>query len=89
MTPTDTTTPPAAEPEPVDPDDVEMLAEAYDFEANSRLWLRRICRLLDRRSQELDPVPRVQTALDNMYIAACERVGRILHADVDGVEDGD
>ncbi len=92
MIPTDTTAP-TPDALPVDPDDntpdddVEELSQAYDFEENGRKWLRAIAPIITAGySTEANVDRRVQYALDQLVIAACERAGRILHADVDGAE---
>ena len=63
---------------PVDPTLDELVAQALDFEAQKRLWLRTITPLLQLRSHDSDPSGRVQLAFDLMHIAACEAAGRIL-----------
>jgi hypothetical protein len=66
--------------------DEAMAADAasglVDAEIRHRLWLRALVPLLQLRSQEPDPNDRVQFALDRMYVAACERVARILRSDL-------
>ena len=62
------------------PDD--MVAEALDLETQQRLWLRAIIPLLQLRSHDSDPSGRVQLAFDLMHIAACERVSRLVRADL-------
>jgi hypothetical protein len=62
------------------PDD--MVNEALDLETQHRLWLRAIIPLLQLRSHDGDPSGRVQLAFDLMHIAACERVSRIVRADL-------
>ena len=47
-----------------------------------RLWVRALVPLIQLRTQETDPSSRVQFAFDQMYIAACERVGRICRSDL-------
>jgi hypothetical protein len=51
-------------------------------EAQSRLWIRALTPLLQLRKHDSDPSDRVQYAFDLMYIAACERVARILRSDL-------
>ena len=74
--------PTTTDPDPVllDPeqDAVDAAAEA----AQARLWVRAIVPLLQLRSHDPDPSGRVQYAFDQMYVAACERVARLLRADV-------
>jgi hypothetical protein len=69
-----------------DDDDIassdDMVAEALDLETQQRLWLRAIIPLLQLRSHDSDPSGRVQLAFDLMHIAACERVSRIVRADL-------
>jgi hypothetical protein len=81
-----------AEPEPttdaVEPDpeilDLEQDAlEAAATDGQARLWIRSLTPLLQLRSRETDPSSRVQFAFDQMYVAACERVARILRGDLD------
>jgi len=57
---------------------------ALEHEAQLRFWLRAIVPLLNLRSCETDPSSRVQLALDLMHVAACERVSRIMRADLTG-----
>ena len=63
-------------------DDAEVVEEYVDADVQSRLWLRAVVPLLQLRSHETDPNGRVQFAFDLMYIAACERIARILRSDV-------
>ena len=51
-------------------------------EAQSRLWIRALTPLLQLRKHDSDPSDRVQYAFDLMYVAACERVARILRSDL-------
>jgi hypothetical protein len=60
----------------------EMVQECLDPNVQSRLWLRAIVPLLQLRTHETDPSGRVQFAFDLMYIAACERIARILRSDL-------
>ena len=64
-------------------DEVQDLADddAAD-EAQSRLWIRALTPLLQLRKHDSDPSDRVQYAFDLMYVAACERVARILRSDL-------
>ncbi len=64
-------------------DEVQDLADddAAD-EAQSRLWIRAITPILQLRKHDSDPSDRVQYAFDLMYVAACERVARILRSDL-------
>jgi len=80
---------PITEPEIAAADQAE-LDEDHDLavddaadEGQHRLWVRALVPLLQLRTQETDPSPRVQLALDQMVIAACERVGRICRSDLD------
>jgi hypothetical protein len=65
-----------------DPDTPEAVSGFVDAEIQNRLWLKTLVPLLQLRSQETDPSDRVQYALDLMYIAACERIARILRSDL-------
>ena len=60
----------------------EMVPEYADADVQNRLWLKAVVPLLQLRSHETDPSGRVQFAFDLMYIAACERVARILRSDL-------
>ena len=53
-----------------------------DADVQNRLWLKAVVPLLQLRSHETDPSGRVQFAFDQMYVAACERVARILRRDL-------
>jgi hypothetical protein len=69
----------------VDDEEADLQAAVCDFideEAQKRLWVRTIIPLLQLRSHDSDPSGRVQLASDLMHIAACERVTRILRADL-------
>ncbi len=66
-------------PEP-SPDDDGVLP--FEIDAQQRLWLRAVIPLLQLRSGEVDPSCRVQFAFDQMYVAACERLTRILRGDL-------
>jgi hypothetical protein len=80
-----------ADPEP-STDEVDSDSEVIDPEqdainsaaddAQARLWIRCLTPLLQLRSHDTDPSGRVQFAFDQMYVAACERVARILRADL-------
>ena len=63
------------------PDD-EVAEEYVDPDIQGRLWIKALIPLLQLRSHETDPNGRVQFAFDLMHIAACERIARILHADM-------
>jgi hypothetical protein len=75
-------------PEGIDPDDAEepsaeeIAQQSVDLESQQRLWLKAILPLLQLRKGHSDPSDRVQFALDQMTIAACERAGRILRGDL-------
>jgi hypothetical protein len=60
----------------------ETAADDAHFDLTNRLWLKAVVPLLQLRSHESDPSARVQLAFDLMYIAACERVARILRSDL-------
>lgn len=64
------------------PIDDDLVAEVIDLETQKRLWVRALIPLLQLRSRESDPSGRVQLALDLMFIAACERIRRILRSDL-------
>jgi hypothetical protein len=66
--------------EPIQPLEIEVTTD--DPDEGDRQWLQSITTLLAQRSQESDPSPRVQFALDKMFIAACERVVRLLNGDL-------
>jgi hypothetical protein len=61
---------------------VETAAELFRNESRDRLWLKVLTPLLQTRSHESDPSGRVQFAFDLMYVAACERIARILRSDL-------
>jgi hypothetical protein len=72
---------------------VDATPELLDFDVQQRLWLKAVVPLLQIRSQEPDSggvIPaassRVQFAFDRMYIAACERISRILRSDLPSEE---
>ena len=75
----------AAPDELEEPDD--DFPEFVDPDVQNRLWLRAVVPLLQLRSHETDPSQRVQFALDQMYIAACERVARLLRSDLASQDD--
>jgi hypothetical protein len=60
----------------------EQIEAALDYEAQLRLWVRAILPLLQLRSHDSDPSPRVQLAFDKMHIAACERLERLMRSDI-------
>ena len=60
----------------------EVLDHELDLDLQHRLWVRVVVPLLQLRSHESDPNGRVQFAYDQMHIAACERVARILRSDL-------
>ena len=61
---------------PIDPVD----EAACDLQR--RAWLKVITPLLQLRSHDTDPSPRVQLAYDLMAIAAAERAARLLRSDL-------
>ena len=63
-------------------EEAEAATELEHVDLTNRLWLKAIVPLLQLRSHESDPSQRVQFAFDLMYIAACERVARILRSDL-------
>ena len=76
-----TTDPQIAADDQVDEDQDLAIDDAAD-EGRQRLWIRSLTPLLQLRSHETDPSSRVQFAFDQMYVAACERVARILRSDL-------
>jgi hypothetical protein len=68
--------------EPDMPTADELVDAAIDYEAQQRLWVKTILPLLQLRSHESDPSPRVQLAFDKMHIAACERLERLMRSDL-------
>jgi hypothetical protein len=70
------------DPEAVEPTEVDLVDMALDFEVQQRLWIKAIGNLLEQRKADSDPSPRVQFAIDCLYVAACERGVRILSADL-------
>ena len=64
--------------------DEEVYADLEREAIASRLWIRALTPLLQLRSHETDPSSRVQFAFDQMYVAACERIARILRSDLTG-----
>ncbi len=81
--PTEPLTEDLAEADLADP--VECAAAVLRDDSQSRLWLRAVLPILQARTNEPDPVNRVQYAYDRMYIAACERVSRILRSDLPAI----
>lgn len=69
-----------------EPDAVEELAEAYNFEENGRKWLRAIGAVLNSYATDSATDRRVQYALDDLSIAAAERACRILRSDLPPLE---
>jgi hypothetical protein len=57
----------------------DMIAATATLGAEQRLWLKSCRTMIHQRSQETDPSPRVQLALDLVFIAACEAARRILN----------
>ena len=76
-----TTDPEIAADDQADEDQDLAVDDAAD-EGRQRLWIRSLTPLLQLRSHETDPSSRVQFAFDQMYVAACERVARILRSDL-------
>ncbi|WP_165221970.1 hypothetical protein [Aquisphaera insulae] len=58
-----------------------------DPDIPNRLWIKAIVPLLQLRSVEDVPAGRVGFAFDQMQIAACERLSRILRSDLDALPD--
>jgi hypothetical protein len=65
-------------------EDRDLAVDDAADEGRHRLWVRALVPLLQLRTQETDPSPRVQLALDRMIVAACERVARICASDLPG-----
>ena len=65
-----------------DPGAEDIKPDYPDSDVQNRLWLKAVVPLLQLRSHETDPSGRVQFAFDQMYVAACERVARILRCDL-------
>ncbi len=78
----DPTTDSLAEAETEAEEDRDLAVDDAADEGRQRLWIRCLTPLLNLRVRESDPSDRVQFALDQMQIAACERVGRILRSDL-------
>ena len=79
----DSTTEPEAAADDQDGEDQNLAVDdAVTADTQSRLWIRSLTPLLQLRSHDTDPSGRVQFAFDQMYISACERVARILRADL-------
>ncbi len=74
--------PTTTDPDPVLADPEQDALDAADSSAAARLWIRALTPLLGLRSHDPDPSGRVQFAFDQMYVAACERIARILRADI-------
>ena len=55
--------------------------DAATLELQGRAWISEITALIQSRSADPDPSPRVQLAFDMLFIAACERGVRILNSD--------
>ncbi len=72
----------AARTEAEDPGAADLCLDTTDADVQNRLWLKAVVPLLQLRNHETDPSARVQFAFDQMYIAACERVARILRGDL-------
>jgi hypothetical protein len=70
------------EPKAETDDQGDLLDDAVAEDAQQRLWLRSIIPLLQIRSHDSAPSSRVQFAFDQMFVAACERVARILGSDL-------
>lgn len=60
----------------------DAAADAAGLALSARLWLRAIEPVLQLRSADPDPCPRVQLAVDEMLTAACERAIRLLGSDL-------
>ncbi len=78
----DPTTDSLAEAETEAEEDRDLVVDDAADEGRQRLWIRALTPLLQFRNHYSDQSDRVQFALDCMYIAACERVARILRSDL-------
>ena len=56
------------------------------FEAQNRLWIKAITPILQLRGPDAHGNVRVRFAFDRLQIAACERLTRLLSADLPTVE---
>lgn len=67
---------------------VDMLAEMYEQERQQRAWLRSCHAWMEvaQRPNRGEPKGRVQLAIDDAVIAACERAARIFRSDTAPVE---
>jgi len=65
-----------------DPGAEDMIPDYPDADVQNRLWLKAVVPLLQLRFHETDPSGRVQFTFDQMYVAACEQVARILRPDL-------
>lgn len=70
-----------------DPDIDELsAADAADLDLQDAVdgctWLKAALAVIQARTAEPDPEPRIQYAFDRMAIAAAERITRILHSDL-------
>ncbi len=63
-------------------EDRDLAIDDAADDGRQRLWIRCLTPLLQLRGHDTDPSDRVQFAFDQMYVAACERVARILRADI-------
>ncbi len=81
MADTDTAdTEPSPEPEP--DSQVELAVPVQDDDASSRAWVDSIVALLAGRAAEQDDNEKLQRALDRMYVAAAQRLERIMRSDI-------
>lgn len=80
------------EPHDCDPDNVETMSveQVIDYavneDLNQRAWVRTLVGFMQTRCHGTDPSARVQLAFDLTYIAACERLRRILESDLPEIE---
>src|SRR5271157_5394569 len=82
MADSDPTTDPQLQADDQVDEDQDLAVDDAADEGRQRLWIRSLTPLLQLRSHETDPSSRVQFAFDQMYVAACERVARILRSDL-------
>jgi hypothetical protein len=59
----------------------EMMAQCVAVESEGRRWLKGITSFVATRSRDADPSSAVQTAADMAYIAAFDRIARIMRSD--------
>lgn len=60
----------------------ENAAAYVDFDMANRLWLKVLIDVIRTRTLAEEPDPRVQKSYDDMHMAVCERVQRIVESDL-------